>query len=240
MASKPSTAGRRVYAIGDVHGYRPQLATLLGSIRDDIDAAPPAHRPLIIFLGDYVDRGPDSRGVIEAVLALEQDPAVEVVALRGNHEAALERFLADPAFAPQWVRNWGLETLASYSVTCGPDDTSAVLRERFAAVFPETHRALLRRLQNSVTVGDYLFVHAGVRPGVPLDQQDEQDLIWIRFEFLNSDDDFGKVVVHGHTPSAEPELRANRIGIDTGVYIRGVLTAVRLDGESVRFIGARG
>jgi serine/threonine protein phosphatase 1 len=237
----PNTGGRRVYAVGDVHGRTDVLRPLLKDLR--ADAASAAQRPLLVFLGDYVDRGPDSRGVIDTILALEADGPFEVVCLRGNHEDALERVLADDGFAPNWIANWGEATLRSYGVAAPPygretAEAGRVVRE-LAAALPASHRAFLRRCVMSLTVGDYLFVHAGVRPHVPLAEQDPNDLMWIRYAFLESDEDFGKVVVHGHTPADRPELKANRIGIDTGVYYSGVLTALRLDGTDVRIIQAQ-
>jgi len=240
-AHPPSTGGRLVYAIGDVHGYPGVLRSLVDEIARDVSRTRPAERPLLIFIGDYVDRGPDSRAVIEAVIALQADPRFEVVALKGNHEDALLRVLDDRAFGPSWCANWGQATLRSYGVEPPASEVDAEdARQALARAFPSAHRRFLEDLPVSLTVGDYLFVHAGVRPGVPLAEQAERDLIWIRYDFLESDEAFGKVVVHGHTPAEAPELRANRIGIDTGVYMTGVLTAVRLRGEEQRFIQARG
>jgi serine/threonine protein phosphatase 1 len=242
QSQAPSTGGRLVYAVGDIHGYAQQLRDLLDHIADDAATSAPAERPLLIFIGDYVDRGPDSRGVIDRILALEADDRFEVICLMGNHEEALMRFLADPGYASSWIGNWGEATLRAYGVEpplLPNTATCEAAQARFREVFPAEHRAFLGRLQISVTVGDYLFVHAGVRPGVALDAQSERDLIWIRYEFLESDADFGKVVVHGHTPADAPELKANRINIDTGVYFSGVLSAVRLEGERRRFLQAR-
>jgi len=239
----PSTGGRLVYAVGDVHGRLDALAPLVQAIRTDAALTAPGVRPLLVFLGDYVDRGPDSRGVIDFILGVQARDDIDVVVLKGNHEDALLRFLADPGYAPSWIANWGEATLFSYGVQ--PPDRSldgtacGLTHARFAEALPDAHRGFLADLALSVTVGDYLFVHAGVRPGVPLAEQDPNDLMWIRYEFLESEDDFGKVVVHGHTPTREPELRANRIGIDTGVYFTGVLTAVRLEGTERRFLQAR-
>jgi len=239
----PSTGGRLAYAVGDIHGHLDALRPLIGKLRDDLAKSRPAERPLLVFLGDYVDRGPDSRGVIEAILALEAAGDFEVAALKGNHEAALLRFLADAGFGPNWLMNWGEATLRSYGVSPPALGAEAVetarVQAELAAALPAAHRAFLGRLAMSVSVGDYLFVHAGVRPGVALAAQDDQDLMWIRYEFLESDADFGKVVVHGHTPANRPELKANRIGIDTGVYYSGLLTAVRLQGSDRRIIQAR-
>jgi serine/threonine protein phosphatase 1 len=241
-ARAPSTGGRLVYAVGDIHGYAQPLGDLLDHIAADAAASAPAERPLLIFIGDYVDRGPDSRGVIDRILTLEAGGRFEVICLMGNHEEALTRFLMDPGYAPSWIGNWGEATLRAYGVDpplLPNAATCEAAQARFREVFPAEHRAFLGRLQISVAVGDYLFVHAGVRPGVALEAQAERDLIWIRYEFLASDADFGKVVVHGHTPADAPELRANRISIDTGVYFSGVLSAVRLEGEQQRFLQAR-
>ena len=242
QSTPPSTGGRLVYAVGDVHGYTAALLDLLAEIRRDAARAAPAERPLLVFVGDYVDRGPDSRGVIDAILALEAAGDFEVVALKGNHEDALERFLAEPGFAPAWIGSWGAETLRSYGIAPpGADDAPAceMAQARFAETFPAAHRAFLGRLPLRLAVGDYLFVHAGVRPGVALDAQADRDLMWIRHLFLESDEDFGMVIVHGHTPSERPELKANRINVDTGVYFTGMLTAVRLEGEQQRFLHGR-
>jgi serine/threonine protein phosphatase 1 len=232
--ARPSTGGRLVYAVGDVHGQAVALDRLLAAVRADAAQAAPDELPLLVFLGDYVDRGPDSRGVIDRILAAEAADGFEVAALKGNHEDALLRFLDDPDFAGPWIRAWGEATLRAYGVAPEPG-----ARAQFQAAFPAAHRTFLERLPLSCEAGDYLFVHAGVRPGVPLVAQDDNDLLWIRWEFLGSDADFGKVVVHGHTPAAEPELLPNRINVDTGACFTGVLTAVRLHGEDCRFIQAR-
>ena len=239
----PSTDGRLVYAVGDVHGYANVLRALIGELRDDLMRSAPAEPPLLVFLGDYVDRGPDSRGVIDMILDLEADGPFEVVCLKGNHEDALRRFLREADFGPNWIVNWGETTLRSYGVTVPAEGREAEeaprVQAELAAALPAAHRDFLRRCVMSLTLGDYLFVHAGVRPGVPLSEQHDRDLMWIRYDFLESDEDFGKVIVHGHTPTDRPARRANRIGIDTGVYYSGVLTAVRLDGTDQRIIQAR-
>ena len=238
----PSTGGRLVYAVGDVHGHTDALRPLIRLLREDAARSAPVERPLLVFLGDYVDRGPDSRGAIDMILAVEAEGPFEVVCLKGNHEDALLRVLSDAHFGPNWIENWGEATLRSYGVAVpawgrAADETPRVQAELYDAL-PPGHRRFLARCVISLTVGDYLFVHAGVRPGVPLDAQEERDLMWIRYAFLESDEDFGKVVVHGHTPSQTPELKPNRIGIDTGVYMTGVLTAVRLEGTDQRFVQA--
>ncbi len=242
MRAAPATGSRLVYAVGDIHGHTDALRPLLRELKEDAARSRPAERPLLIFLGDYVDRGPDSRGVIDAILALEADGPFEVVSLKGNHEDALARMLRDTDFGANWIANWGEATLRSYGVEVpryGREaEEAARVQTELAAALPASHRDFLGRCVMSVTVGDYLFVHAGLRPGVPLAEQADRDLIWIRYDFLESDADFGKVVVHGHTPSNRPELKPNRIGIDTGVYYSGVLTAVRLQGTEQRIIQA--
>ena len=242
MRAAASTGGRLVYAVGDTHGHTDALRPLLRELWADVARSRPTERPLLVFLGDYVDRGPDSRGVIDTILALEADGPFELVFLRGNHEDALIRVLRDADFGPNWIANWGEATLRSYGVEVPrhgreAEETARVQAELTAAL-PASHRDFLRRCVMSATVGDYLFVHAGVRPGVPLAEQADRDLMWIRYDFLESGEDFGKVVVHGHTPSDRPQLRPNRIGIDTGVYYSGVLTAVRLEGADQRIIQA--
>jgi len=242
VRTPPTTGSRLVYAVGDIHGHTDALRPLLRELADDLARSRPAERPLLVFLGDYVDRGPDSRGVIDTILALEADGPFEVVCLKGNHEDALLRVLADADFGPNWIGNWGQATLRSYGVAVPPFGQEAAetarVQAELAAALPRRHQDFLRRCVMSLTVGDYLFVHAGVRPGVALEAQEDRDLMWIRYDFLESDEDFGKVVVHGHTPSDRPERKANRIGIDTGVYYSGVLTAVRLEGADQRFIQA--
>jgi serine/threonine protein phosphatase 1 len=161
------------------------------------------------------------------------------VPLKGNHEALLEAFLRDPSTADPWRRNGGLETLHSYGVrisqiAIGRDYKDAA--DALQAAMPQAHFELLASLQMSLTVGRYFLCHAGVRPGVPLDRQNAEDLLWIRGTFLDSRADFGKIVVHGHTPSETPEVRPNRINVDTGAFMTGRLTCVVLEAVSMRFI----
>jgi serine/threonine protein phosphatase 1 len=231
-------AGSRIYAVGDIHGRADLLGTLLQAIEADAGCHPDAAKRLI-YLGDYVDRGPASSAVID--LALDQrPPGVEVVPLMGNHEEMMLRFLEDIAVGRTWMMNGGDATLTSYGVE--PPSMfagTALLRhaqQQFAERLPARHRAFLESLALSHTEGDYLFVHAGVRPGVALDRQRTEDLLWIRDEFLDSTRDFGKVVVHGHSISFDPEFRANRIGIDTGAYRSGQLTCLVLDGTAQQLL----
>lgn len=230
--------GTVVYAIGDIHGRADLLDTIHRAIEADA-AARASHRRVVVYLGDYVDRGLDSKGVIERLLG-QPLPGFERVFLKGNHEDALLKFLDEPQFGRDWKYYGGLETLMSYGVTDLPlkDDEAAfeAARDQFVARMPEDHLDFLRTLRLSHSEGDYFFAHAGVRPGVDLDAQAAEDLMWIRDDFLAAREDFGKVVVHGHTPEERPVERANRIGVDTGAYITGVLTAVVLEGTERRFL----
>lgn len=230
--------GKRVYAIGDIHGRLDLLLELEGMIRDDLARAKPA-RSVAVYLGDYVDRGPESRAVLDHLLD-RPPPVDEVVHLLGNHEDAMRRFLDDRWIGESWVGFGGRETLESYGVS--PDrrlPQEKWMREAqiaFARALPERHRAFLDDLQLWHVEGGYLFVHAGIRPGVPLELQDREHLIWIRHEFLESEADHGHVVVHGHSIRRAPEIRPNRIGIDTGACFSGRLTALVLEGTERRFL----
>jgi len=227
--------GIRVYAVGDIHGCASQLDSLLEAI--EADAAGWPSEKHLIFLGDYCDRGPDSKGVIDRLLS----PRANFVTchLRGNHDQVILDFLEDPSIYRSWRGFGAQETLMSYGVSpprFDDDGAFAVARDRFAAALPPSHLRFLRNLQYSARIGDYFFVHAGVRPGVKLEDQTPEDLLWIRDEFLMSTNNFGAVVVHGHTPGDRPLRRENRIALDTGVYATGHLAAVVLDGVSCRFL----
>jgi serine/threonine protein phosphatase 1 len=230
--------GIRVYAVGDIHGRLDLLDRLLAQITA-YEAARPSPRTLLVFLGDYIDRGPDSRGVIERLLhGLPQ--GAEARFLRGNHEWMMLRCLAAPGYFPNWGMNGGWETLESYGVSGRLASDTREMVSQLAVELPDAHLDFLQGLETSLTVGDYFFVHAGVRPGVALDQQAEQDLLFIREPFLSHDGAFGKIVVHGHTPVREPEIRENRIGIDTGAVFTGRLTALRLEEDRREFLFAEG
>ena len=227
--------GVRVYAIGDIHGCRKQLVSLLGSVGED------AHRfggeVRLVFLGDYVDRGPDSAGVLDCLTSADLPGKADF--LMGNHEEAmLEVYDGETETLAGWLRFGGAQTLESYGIDRAEVHRLGIdLPARMREVVPAAHVDFLRNLQDQVRIGDHLFVHAGIRPGTPLDRQDAFDLRWIREEFLTDDDsDHGVMVVHGHTISREPDVRSNRIGIDTGCYSSGRLTALVLEGEDQRFL----
>ncbi|ACJ00824.1 metallophosphoesterase family protein [Rhodospirillum centenum] len=230
--------GQRLYAIGDIHGRADLLDRLLERIRADAAAAPELQHTLVL-LGDYVDRGLDSAGVVER-LAGGPPPGFGMICLKGNHEDALLRFLEDPGVGVDWMRFGGLATLMSYGVrrrdalpeTVWLEEARLGLRERL----PRHHLAFLTTLRTHVAVGGYLFVHAGIRPGRPLDDQEEDDMLWIRDAFLASSADHGALVVHGHSISETPDVQPNRIGIDTGAYVTGRLTALVLEKSDRRFI----
>jgi serine/threonine protein phosphatase 1 len=227
--------GVRVYAVGDIHGCADQLNRMLNAVQ--ADASTSASIKHLVFLGDYVDRGPDSRGVIERLSS--PFPGFKTHFLRGNHDQAILDFLQDPSFYRTWRSYGAPETLVSYGVVPPRFDKEAeftVARDKLASALPGRHVRFLENLELSARIGDYFFAHAGVRPGVKLDHQVADDLLWIRDEFLMSNDDFGATVVHGHTPGNTAIHRTNRICIDTGVYATGRLTAAVLEGETCRFL----
>ncbi len=228
--------GVRIYAIGDIHGRADLLSDLLNRIEAHM-ATNPDHHPIAVFLGDYIDRGPASQQVIERLVV--NDCAYQRVFLKGNHETYLADFIKSPPSLRNWQYLGGLETLISYGIKPTINANGAA-QIRIAAeldrALPDSHRQFLSHLEKSFTCGDFFFVHAGVRPGVPLEQQRDEDLLWIRQEFLQCEDDFGKVIVHGHTPALHPDIRQNRINIDTGAYATGRLTCLVLDGDQMSFL----
>lgn len=239
----PSTGGRLVYAVGDVHGRLDVLGPLLRDIAEDALASRPAQTPLLVFLGDYVDRGPDSKGVVDLILQMKTYARIETRTLKGNHEEALLRFLEEPAFGGAWMDHGAGPTLISYGVqppaTRTDEEAWTACRDAFAAALPAAHRQFYETLELMIVEGDYAFVHAGVRPGVALEEQEERDLLWIRQEFIQSQGPHPKVVVHGHTPTEEAQLTRWRLGIDTGAYATGVLSAIRLEGTDQRLMQSK-
>jgi serine/threonine protein phosphatase 1 len=224
--------GRRIYAVGDVHGCDSRLAALHQAIGHDL-AHRPCAAPLLLHLGDYVDRGPDSRGVVARLSAGDPLPGVPTINLMGNHEQTMIDALSGqgPAMT-DWMIAGGREALQSWG---GDPDAP---RASWHACVPDADMAFLRGLGLMHREGGYLFVHAGIRPGVELGAQSRQDLLSIRQAFLYSEADFGMVVVHGHTPKPEPVLRHNRIGIDTGAVFGGRLTCAVLQDDRVGFLHA--
>lgn len=231
--------GLRVYAIGDVHGRADLLSNLFALIDADLARRAPA-RTLHIMLGDYIDRGPASREVIDLILARARRQ--DVVALKGNHDAFVPQALDDPSTMGDWLMMHGVETLASYGLTSANVAKSRLsdIAKAFAAALPDSHLEFFRGLKSSFSCGDFFFAHAGVRPGIELDRQSEEDLIWIRQDFLRHEGDFGKVIVHGHTPVRSVERRSNRIAIDTAAYATGKLTALVIEGRDLRIIDTAG
>jgi serine/threonine protein phosphatase 1 len=228
--------GLRIYAISDVHGCADLLRAVFAAIDHHLARAGPA-RALHVFLGDYIDRGPASQQTID--LLIERSLRHETIFLKGNHEAFLFEVLQDAARLDAWKEYGGFQTLMSYGLTPSlkPDrDEQNELVLALRAAMPEQHRRFFANLRPSFSCGDFFFAHAGVRPGVPLRKQSEEDLLWIREEFLQSEEDFGKFVVHGHTPVPRPDIRRNRINIDTGAYATGILTLLTIQGDRISAI----
>lgn len=228
--------GLRIYAIGDIHGRLDLLNKLLEQMTADL-ALQPTARPIFVFLGDYVDRGTSSRETVDRLI--EHGDAYESIFLKGNHESIALKCLSDRALFDQWLRLGGLQTLVSYGL---PPETLTSgrqipeLQSAFHRAMPQKHFRFFRGLQNSFACGDFFFAHAGVKPGIELSRQKESDLLWIRGEFLSSKEDFGKIVVHGHTPVEKVEVAPNRINIDTGAFATGRLTCLVIEGELLSVI----
>lgn len=229
--------GRRVYAIGDIHGRADLLESLLAVI--DADAAQrPSADTLLIFLGDLVDRGPQSCQVVERLMQI-RDADAPVRFLMGNHEEVFLRAIGGDLKALRFlIKIGGRATILSYGIS--PEDYASLdfeaLAERLRELVPPSHVEFLSAFESWIEVGDYLFVHAGIRPGIDLAEQRPSDLRWIRDDFLDCRDDFGKLVVHGHSITDDVDVRANRIGIDTGAFASGQLTAIGLEGAERWFL----
>ena len=227
--------GHRVYAVGDIHGMHDSLLRMLDLIDLHLAAYPPSGPVTEIFLGDYVDRGPDSFGVIETLLAPRDNR--QRICLLGNHEDAMMGALNDAHLVHRWLTFGGEATCLSYGLdvdVAGRDPQA--LQPWLNSALPTAHRDFLFSLPRQVEIGGVLFVHAGIRPGVPLGEQDPHDLIWIREEFLDYGGPLPMHVVHGHTPVSEPEHHPFRTNIDTGAVFGGALTAAVMEGEEVSFL----
>jgi len=223
--------GTRVYAVGDIHGRLDLFEALIGAIEADDARCRPA-LTMVVLLGDLIDRGPDSAGVIAAARAWGQRRDVRI--LLGNHEEMLLRALESDEVMRHFLRWGGRETVLSYLAEPGEYHRVDVggVRSLIQAAIPEVDLDFIRSFEDSITVGDYMFVHAGVHPDIPLNEQKPSDLRWIREPFLSHSDSFGAVVVHGHTIADKPQLKHNRIGLDTGAYRSGRLTALGLQGTA--------
>jgi serine/threonine protein phosphatase 1 len=225
--------GTRIYAISDIHGCADLLQQMFTVIDRDLANAK-SIRAIHVFLGDYIDRGPESRQTID--LLVDRSRNHETVFLKGNHEAFLFDVLKSPSQLQGWRQYGGLQTLTSYGLTpsLNPDENEqAELIKELAYRIPPYQRRFFNSLRLRFVCGDFFFVHAGVRPGIPLTQQKEEDMLWIREEFLESEEQFSKYIVHGHTPVLQPDIRPNRINIDTGAYATGNLTLLTLQGDSI-------
>ncbi len=228
----------RIYAIGDIHGCYDLLKSLLDQIVANDLFLPFIKNKHLIFLGDYIDRGPSSGKVIDLLMHKLPD-SYETCFLKGNHEAMMLDALEDQDGARFWLKNGGRETIASYGIKEALEDCDMAndeLIDRFSEQLPQEHIRFLHHLDLSHENGDYFFAHAGIHPDRPLENQQECDLLWIRDRFLFSDVDFGKVVVHGHTPAKDVDIADNQIGIDTAAVYGGKLTALMLEGEQREFL----
>lgn len=224
--------GRRIYAIGDIHGRRDLLERLIALIVSDA-ATRPGNKNVLVFLGDYVDRGPDSRGVLDLLCGPMPDD-FETVFLEGNHEYMMLRFLADHRAARVFLDNGGAATLVSYG--CAPDKNTKLSHQCMLDAVDDKHIWFLNGLKLMHLEGDYLFVHAGVNPGIDIDKQEKADLLWIREKFLDWQGPLSQMVVHGHSVTSKPEQLSHRIGIDTGAWRSGRLTCLVLEGAERRFL----
>jgi serine/threonine protein phosphatase 1 len=223
--------GIRIYAVSDIHGCADLLQDVFAAIDHHLARTGPV-RALHVFLGDYIDRGPASRQTID--LLIDRSRRHESIFLKGNHEAFLFEVLQDAGRLEAWKEYGGFQTLMSYGLapSIKPDrEEQDELVKALLNDMPKHHRHFFSNLKTGFYCGDFFFVHAGVKPGVPLRQQREEDLLWIRDEFLQSNEDFGKFIVHGHTPVPKPDIRPNRINIDTGAYATGTLTLLTIQGE---------
>jgi serine/threonine protein phosphatase 1 len=232
-------AGEAIYAIGDIHGRADCLRRAHALIDQDRIGRAGGRSATEIYIGDYVDRGPDSKGAIDLLVA--RASVANIVALRGNHEIMMESFLRGLTSFEDWRRFGGLETILSYGVDVRTLLARGAVRPRdLAERVPAAHLRFLASLKAIHTSGRYCFAHAGIRPGVPLEAQSIDDTAWIRDDFLNHPGGAGLVVVHGHSPVSDVEFHANRINIDTGAYLTNRLSVLRIDADGPRLLGPSG
>ena len=240
MKNAPTTPlNHRLYVIGDVHGRLDLMNQLIAMVEED-SRAHPSKKKVLIFLGDYIDRGLDSRGVMERLIG-GFGPAFETVFIRGNHDDMFLQFMKGHIeIGPSWLSLGGAAALASYGINSlsgvGGKGKLETLYKDVCAKMPDSHIAFASKTVMSATFGDYHFVHAGIRPRIALEKQNPVDQMCIRGDFLFSEEDFGKIIVHGHTIRPEPEIKRNRIGIDTGAFATGCLTCLVLDGTARKFL----
>ncbi|MBF0181591.1 MAG: serine/threonine protein phosphatase [Magnetococcales bacterium] len=231
--------GVRVYVVGDIHGRSDLLRRLHALIAEDLANGPAPRQAFVVYLGDYVDRGDDSKGVIDILLD-EPVPGCEAVFLKGNHEAEMQDFLSNPVAGHAWTLFGGMSTALSYQVRVpariAAEERMRELRDKLVETIPKRHQIFFASLRLRFELGDYFFTHAGVRPSTPLEMQKIPDLLWIREPFLSHAGRLEKMIVHGHTVSQEPVITRNRIGIDTGAYFSGHLTCLVLTGAERRFL----
>ena len=240
MGYPPAPDGHTIYVVGDIHGRSDLLENVHRRIDEDRARSRPAH-PVEIYLGDYVDRGPDPAGVVARLI--DRAEGVQTAFLRGNHEQLLIDFLDGADCLKQWSAVGAVSTLLSYGVT--PELLSRrvaadIVRRRFGENMPDAHRRFYEDTGSYLLVEPYLFVHAGIRPGIATEKQSVSDLLTIRRTFLDFQGDFGHIVVHGHTPAIEPELRRNRINLDTGAFATSRLTCARIGADGVSLLEGDG
>lgn len=226
--------GLVVYAVGDIHGCLAPLESTLSAIETDKQNSRPRHA-MTVFLGDYVDRGPDSAAVLDLLVKLRKND--DTIMIKGNHDAMLEAFALRETNLADWLPYGGASTLKSYGAE---PDAIAADAPWLPYLVPQPHLDLIAACPFAHRIGDYFFTHAGVRPGTDLEHQSPHDLMWIRDDFLRHRGDFGAIVVHGHTPAPDPEFRANRICIDTGAYMTGRMSCLRIDAGGASLLHATG
>lgn len=233
--------GQCVYAIGDIHGRCDLLVKLLDKIDADTAGLPSGTKVILVFLGDYIDRGMQSRQVIDLLMG-ERLKNYQTVFLMGNHEEALLRFRDEASFGVEWARYGGAETLFSYGLkppigrALHSSEAWQSVWEQFRETFPASHLEFYQSMKHYITIGDYFFVHAGLRPDVPIEEQTVKDMLWIRDEFLDDGAIFPYLVVHGHTTSQQPFLDNRRMGLDTSAFSSGILTAGKFAGTDIEII----